>query len=965
MTRDYIGDWGGELSPGAYSSALATLGVLVRTDFSSRRRVSDSADLASLLRLEWEKRSERLLWGVSDETYWERAKYVIPPGAAAQAWQNFVAVLPKPPRFEIISQYMNDDAVAATYPWLNQILMHLESKIASVFFEWWVNSRADRPARERTVWHWPLHIGFLPDSESRQLKSAIEAAPAWFYGKLTRFSLLTAGTEACDLLLSPLDAARTKIGIEAARARASAILLLRQHLPVMPDAFVELAEMRQLASTAAVGIVGSGNPTAYLVEFLRNVAHNAPFDTALHEALRPTGEVPLVIAGGSFIETARISTVPEQLADRLIGLGMEAEASNLLDSTRGLQFDSEEHGASVMLERMQPFTEKLRARPPRYIQARTLIPDLKDRSFHDADAFVRGTPHIVSIHVGPLARGERSSLSPFPEDRVRWSGDRERLTVVLTAPGCTVRALGESHSDPFDQPERIFEQLRFSGLPGELFDGDTTEGTAGFDRDGAVEAALTEISIWGGGQSTQGLFLLRPGEGERVAVRIMLLHANRVLQTAILEGAIVAAEDARSPRDKVGPTAISLRPEGVIHASLDELDERQRFDAAFVANRLLDRPSVTTVAGTEVKLRPFDEGKQAAENIRDVLKEVVDSPDDFSERDSEALRDLLIRLAQEGVLLYDSLIYDLGLGKALRDTTLRVQLISARPEAYLPLEFLYEGDAPDFESPLCPNRGVALQLGNCATCPNRGSGAVVCPVRFWGLNKIIERHAFRGEDAPESDRVQLDAPPSADRRFSLPTVGVFARSRRAERFPGGRAATKAVSASLRKTVATALSTGLWPEWKEQVRQHAPTLFVLLPHTDRTRFGTVLEIGDNSQLSAAQINAQIVGASENIMVILLGCDTADPSVAYASFPTRFRLAGAKIVVGTLTPILGRHAAPVAEALLDDLRGIWGTRSEGATLGEVMAGLRRRFMERGLPVGLALIAYGDADWILSGR
>src|SRR5437763_9500500 len=108
MTRDYIGDWGRGLMPGAYSRALATLGALVRTDFTVQQQVSDPATLASLLRLEWDNHRGRLPWGAIDKADWARAKDVIPADAAAQAWQSFCALLPEAPRLEVISQHMDD-----------------------------------------------------------------------------------------------------------------------------------------------------------------------------------------------------------------------------------------------------------------------------------------------------------------------------------------------------------------------------------------------------------------------------------------------------------------------------------------------------------------------------------------------------------------------------------------------------------------------------------------------------------------------------------------------------------------------------------------------------------------------------------------------------------------------------------------------------------------------------------------
>jgi hypothetical protein len=100
----------------------------------------------------------------------------------------------------------------------------------------------------------------------------------------------------------------------------------------------------------------------------------------------------------------------------------------------------------------------------------------------------------------------------------------------------------------------------------------------------------------------------------------------------------------------------------------------------------------------------------------------------------------------------------------------------------------------------------------------------------------------------------------------------------------------------------------------------------------------------------------------VIVLLLGCETAAARVRYANFIARFRHAKASIVVGTIMPVKGRHAAPMAAALIELLDQCWREPFKVATMGDVMAQARRRFMAQGLPAGLALVAFGDADWLL---
>jgi hypothetical protein len=75
------------------------------------------------------------------------------------------------------------------------------------------------------------------------------------------------------------------------------------------------------------------------------------------------------------------------------------------------------------------------------------------------------------------------------------------------------------------------------------------------------------------------------------------------------------------------------------------------------------------------------------------------------------------------------------------------------------------------------------------------------------------------------------------------------------------------------------------------------------------------------------------------------------------------------VGTLAPVLGEHAAPVASALVRELRAIAGHRNgaasgEGSTIGDAMLRVRRRLLAKGQLSALCITSFGDADWQLGG-
>jgi hypothetical protein len=61
------------------------------------------------------------------------------------------------------------------------------------------------------------------------------------------------------------------------------------------------------------------------------------------------------------------------------------------------------------------------------------------------------------------------------------------------------------------------------------------------------------------------------------------------------------------------------------------------------------------------------------------------------------------------------------------------------------------------------------------------------------------------------------------------------------------------------------------------------------------------------------------------------------------------------------LLGRHAVPIADALVARLDKFW-SEPRPTTIGDAIAEVRRSLMAEGLPAALTLVAFGDADWLL---
>jgi hypothetical protein len=230
------------------------------------------------------------------------------------------------------------------------------------------------------------------------------------------------------------------------------------------------------------------------------------------------------------------------------------------------------------------------------------------------------------------------------------------------------------------------------------------------------------------------------------------------------------------------------------------------------------------------------------------------------------------------------------------------------------------------------------------------------------MSRVIERHAIKpvAETNLSGTEYALQSDPIADRdTLDVLNAAVYAASNRVK---------ETQIEELLETLADVTDHRVdrvpdWDTWRTAVQSRHPSVLVLLPHTlEDDDYIPTLEIGEEQQLPEDQITASYVYAAHDYrppVVLLLGCETAVPDVPFQGFAVQFRIHGAAIVLSTLTPVLGRHAVPVAQMLLSELKR--AARAQG-TFGDALLGLRRRALAAGIPMVLSLVAYGDADWRL---
>lgn len=576
----------------------------------------------------------------------------------------------------------------------------------------------------------------------------------------------------------------------------------------------------------------------------------------------------------------------------------------------------------LMERQAAPIIEQAAAQ--RWLQARITA---SDRSELPLDRFQASTTHHIAVHIGPRAEGSLAAQTPFPQDQLPSSGPH-RLTVVLTEPHLLERPL------------------------------------------------VDEVVLPMTGPSTTARFTLvtRPGV-TTVDARIIVLSGNRVLQTARLPRALDeprALDDPSAlgdPRDAPAESAApadAARPETFVAPPTSHLGERRRFDAAFVVNTSEDGVHrATAVAGDDAAIVRLDDATltEALTKITKRLAEIAERPGDFGSLNAAGSVELLIFLAFHGSLMRQALAMDAPHLTELLGQSRYLQVVSAKPDAFFPFELAYDFTAPNEDATLCPAAQAALaSLELESGCPGEHTAGTVCPFGFWAVTRVIERHAFQPANEVTSE-FMLRGRPSRDRNRIPLGPAVLAASDRVDEFAAGSIST--ISTALRDAAGSHDRVSTWEEWSHAVATTRPALLVLLPHTVFSdvfsSFG--LEIGTKARRWSAQIDTTFVPPQDRpVIVALLGCQTARAGeVGYERFPGLLRRAGAEVVIATLTEVLGRHAAPVAARLVEELYSYCAAEPHG--FGEVMVRLRRRLLAEGLIMVLALAAFGDADWLIT--
>jgi hypothetical protein len=836
-----------------------------------------------------------------------------------------------------------------------------------------------------TAWKLPMSIASLPEDPAAQALLAHNAGvpPNWPF----RYVVADRQQDRHQIIVvsQPLDLAWAALQQSPVRTKCCVVVVNGMgNVPVAEAArTLDLIAARLSASGVVVapnGLGPDGFATA-VQQFAYELTHDLPVDAAMQVAF---GREASLVGNVSLLQAARVSYQVRLLQTRLdeiprdqpIRLSLrsidrltrgrprmasfrpvddfrgepagamppEDMGAAMAAAAREFDFAGESHEASALTElagAVRDAAADAVAHTPatRFVQQQSYVQQADGAPLTRVfDAYAVAEPVVLKIRIGSGSDPEwQSSNAEFPFHELPPNASQHHLTVM------------------FHEPRQLDQPL------------------------------LADLDLPRVGSSTEAEFAFTPRVPGAFEARVSVLHRGRVLQTALLRATVLQAR-AATPTEHT----IELVDEARVRQDWTSLDQRRRFDLALVCNHDdTQTPRMTGVSGGRAWATDLTGIEKVVARINALLTAVANNTDDYGDgldqgENPQLLRDLAVAgRALRRKLVLDQLAPtatgDLDLGP---DGVTHIQIVATRIDAVIPVEFIYDYEAAtQADAPVCPEHRAALQRGACnPDCPGKKNPAGhVCPMGFWGVRMVIERHAFDARKVGSADPALLVTSESTSSRNLLnirhgALVGYSDRVKKESVEP----LLNVLHAQVQEGVYTA---GSWTEWAGNVAAHSPQLLIAFPHNDESGLSATLEVGGDPMATDGMrvFREATTGAPGAVqwhvrppqgdapLVLLLGCDTAGTAETFVSHVSAFRQAGAAIVVSTIATVFGEHAVKVGTAITTEMLKRTTNAAvpdgQGADrFGEILREAKRQALLESLPMALCVVAFGDADWRL---
>jgi hypothetical protein len=281
----------------------------------------------------------------------------------------------------------------------------------------------------------------------------------------------------------------------------------------------------------------------------------------------------------------------------------------------------------------------------------------------------------------------------------------------------------------------------------------------------------------------------------------------------------------------------------------------------------------------------------------------------------------------------------------------------------VPFELIYTHRMPDNndEVPVC-DTALGGATGCTASCPDRTRSDRVCPYGFWATSKVVEHRVHA--------RNRSRTTPPAQRKVAVTSGAVAGMSEKVdlEDKDACKKIETAVSAAVPSGRFTRVTT--WDELATAVDTGRPGVIVLVTHTVKppkegdaldTKFELGGDVRDGSRVDDRFVNPGLLEPGP--VVLALGCDTGDLDIGFAGWVETLQVAGAEIVVSTLSPVPGKEVAMFVERMFTLLLKEFEN-APPHRFGSVLTAVRRATVATGDVLALSVTAYGDGDVELVG-
>jgi hypothetical protein len=920
--RQLLGEIGLSLDDDAYVQTIAGMGAFFSHRESSARGAEDF--------IGWSPRNFRI-----NLERLQKVPSQFDLGSLREEWLTRISE--SPDKRVVIEEHRNHDPDLAS---IVRILNHPAVMTSSVFVE----KRIDQADLR---WQWPLRIdAFEDDLDRLALYRLTDVWPANTLAVVNKLSREEARSEILVMQGGVRDSLRRILTLPH-QVRAGHVILFGPVDVVWRELSSHVESLMAETQAGALSLIACPPEEieGRFNHFVEELSHNHPYDLALAAAFPRESSIHLL--DFRLIDATALTTVARDLGRSLRAMPRMAKMAVPDEALRRanigwtsakppdelgeelearadeIPFEGESQGATGLREiataERSARREAARSETPRFLQG-DLFKLSEGVAIPEIRGFIAGRRYRLDVFIGPSGEGTITAEEFFDDRQLDWKKKRSYTLQVMFA-------------DPVQWEEPLTGKMV---LPRE-------------------------------GRSSKCPLLFTPTRPGPFSGRVTIYYRGRILQTALLKSTVFESEAAQAAVNNLEP--LRFRVESEIRRSLGTLDDRRRFDVCMVLNQTTDnKPAATTGSKDGAYISSLDTVAPQLAQINSLMNDVANDAEHYAKGlMSKENAELLCNLAMEGNWIFRNLVLNFRYKSSAAEALLNaehLQIVSTRPDEPVPLEFVYDYPPPKDGAPVCKNALKALKTGRCpSSCkPKKSPAPHVCPLGFWGLSRVIERHQIdqSDEDIQEAEAVVRSEP--IEGRDVLPLQGASLI-----------AASKEVPADARGDLEQAMkavwggevvSVKKWEQWVKAVHDKKPVMLLALPHAAGSGAHISLEISGKT-LKSAYIDKTYVKADpadNGPMVILFGCDTANvaDTEAYTRHITVFRQADAALVLGTVGTVLGEDAAKVATKIVEQL--VATSKNSTDRFGEVLRQVKRDSVADSLMLAMCLVAFGDADWRL---